>query len=762
MQTRTHAQKYFQKLSKGTGQEYFLDDDNNALLLSSHEKATPEKRISARKLRPAGGHHAGNVGGRMAPSPPAGYYRGSGERDGEDDYYQSSSQRSRGYDNHPYRRGHDDMMDIDDQDGLGYYPVEEDAMLLLQAQHNESSSSAAPRLYNRQFNRDNEDDSNFFALPSPAACGKRKADELKAAHMLAGSNSTATLALENDGIAALSRLREDGDSGGTKLPASLSVKRNRPVNLSLSIVNPIEGANFTANSMEPGTPWDSQIRALNVQRPPLTSHTPAPMPQASAVMMPANLATPAEQKQFVFRVQKLVRSGDAGGLRELLETSSNGVESRQQSFSREDIDDSNKRRRQNDDDVQKDAEAATVTESTVPAVIKLETETVNTAESKQSADDNDHEKTAKAQHDRLQMIARTLRDTAVPLITDALSIDPAICNQATVVEITRLLIEYGANASAVVDQQGNTALHLVAQHGLEKVGRLLLQKGCAINAINRDGDAAVHLAAIAGHGPFLEMLATLGANFHLRNGQALGPMDLAGFASKDPGEREVLRRSMLSAEPRLRTAVLYHPDFQSHAARKPSDWEGPDRLVNIMQRVRDRKEFPAYELDISAQFEKADVSLLGRVHSPEYLAFVSDLNQQFTAEQADGGWELGTALPFTPQVQRHLLRQRSVDLKASDAADTSFSAGTLTAARRAAGAVAHAVDLVLLGRNRNVFCAIRPPGHHAGYRGLLNGQDSHGFCIFNNVAAGAFHALEEHKCRRVAILDLDIHHGKRL
>jgi acetoin utilization deacetylase AcuC-like enzyme len=116
-------------------------------------------------------------------------------------------------------------------------------------------------------------------------------------------------------------------------------------------------------------------------------------------------------------------------------------------------------------------------------------------------------------------------------------------------------------------------------------------------------------------------------------------------------------------------------------------------------------------------------------------------------------------LPFTPQVQRFVMRQASEELKSSENCDTSFSVGTLKAARRAAGAVAHAVDRVMLGRNRNVFCALRPPGHHAGYNGLLDGANSCGFCIFNNVAAGALHALEEHQCERVAIIDLDVHHG---
>lgn len=66
-----------------------------------------------------------------------------------------------------------------------------------------------------------------------------------------------------------------------------------------------------------------------------------------------------------------------------------------------------------------------------------------------------------------------------------------------------------------------------------------------------------------------------------------------------------------------------------------------------------------------------------------------------------------------------------------------------------------------MGRNRNAFCVVRPPGHHAGVQGLLAGGESCGFCIFNNVAAGALHAISDERalCKRVAIVDLDVHHG---
>ncbi len=86
-------------------------------------------------------------------------------------------------------------------------------------------------------------------------------------------------------------------------------------------------------------------------------------------------------------------------------------------------------------------------------------------------------------------------------------------------------------------------------------------------------------------------------------------------------------------------------------------------------------------------------------------------------------------------------------------ADTSMSPGSLRAALHAAGAVVSAVDLVLSGHCKRAFCAVRPPGHHAEKTRAM------GFCLFNNIAVGAFHALETHGLERVAVVDFDVHHG---
>ena len=85
--------------------------------------------------------------------------------------------------------------------------------------------------------------------------------------------------------------------------------------------------------------------------------------------------------------------------------------------------------------------------------------------------------------------------------------------------------------------------------------------------------------------------------------------------------------------------------------------------------------------------------------------------------------------------------------------DTAMNPFTYKAALRAAGAVVMAVDLVMTGKTENAFCNVRPPGHHAERARAM------GFCIFNNVAVGAAHALEQHGLERVAILDFDVHHG---
>jgi acetoin utilization deacetylase AcuC-like enzyme len=86
-------------------------------------------------------------------------------------------------------------------------------------------------------------------------------------------------------------------------------------------------------------------------------------------------------------------------------------------------------------------------------------------------------------------------------------------------------------------------------------------------------------------------------------------------------------------------------------------------------------------------------------------------------------------------------------------ADTVASADSYRAALLAAGAAVSAVEAVVGGRAAGAFALVRPPGHHAEVDRAM------GFCFFNNAAIAAAHAVTELGCRRVLLLDPDVHHG---
>jgi acetoin utilization deacetylase AcuC-like enzyme len=85
--------------------------------------------------------------------------------------------------------------------------------------------------------------------------------------------------------------------------------------------------------------------------------------------------------------------------------------------------------------------------------------------------------------------------------------------------------------------------------------------------------------------------------------------------------------------------------------------------------------------------------------------------------------------------------------------DTIASPYSAEAAKKAAGGTIEAVDRVMRGELRKAFCAVRPPGHHAEPNHAM------GFCIFNNIAIGAAHAISRWGLERIAIIDWDLHHG---
>jgi len=85
--------------------------------------------------------------------------------------------------------------------------------------------------------------------------------------------------------------------------------------------------------------------------------------------------------------------------------------------------------------------------------------------------------------------------------------------------------------------------------------------------------------------------------------------------------------------------------------------------------------------------------------------------------------------------------------------DTIISPGSKDATRDAVGAILTAIDGVMKKDFKNAFCPVRPPGHHA------EKQKAMGFCVYNNVAVGAYYLLEKYKLSKLAIIDFDVHHG---
>lgn len=146
----------------------------------------------------------------------------------------------------------------------------------------------------------------------------------------------------------------------------------------------------------------------------------------------------------------------------------------------------------------------------------------------------------------------------------------------------------------------------------------------------------------------------------------------------------------------------------------------------------------------------------GHPECPERLSAVTDaLHAAFPeldwheAPRASRGQLLRA---HTPELLDQVLETRPSERMFLDP-DTVLSPASAEAGLRAAGAVVAAVDAVLGGHTTRAFCAVRPPGHHA------TADIAMGFCLFNNIAIGALHAMAAHGLERVAIVDFDVHHG---
>ena len=145
--------------------------------------------------------------------------------------------------------------------------------------------------------------------------------------------------------------------------------------------------------------------------------------------------------------------------------------------------------------------------------------------------------------------------------------------------------------------------------------------------------------------------------------------------------------------------------------------ECPERLESVLALLRD-----SGLLERLDRIEPRDVTdeELSWVHTPAYVRRVEDVCAN------GGGW-------FDP--------------------DTYALPRSCEAARRACGSALAATEAVLSGGARSAFAAVRPPGHHA------RPAQAMGFCLYNNIAVAAQYARERYGVERVAIVDIDVHHG---
>jgi acetoin utilization deacetylase AcuC-like enzyme len=166
----------------------------------------------------------------------------------------------------------------------------------------------------------------------------------------------------------------------------------------------------------------------------------------------------------------------------------------------------------------------------------------------------------------------------------------------------------------------------------------------------------------------------------------------------------------------MTTGYLFDPAYLAHKDPHHAHPESPARLAHIRDLLTARD---AFEAMVHLPATQTTYATLTAVHDPTYVLTIQRMSER--GIPVDG--------------------------------ETYVAQGSYEIALLAAGAVVNAVDAVMAGEVSNAFALVRPPGHHA------HASHGEGFCLFNNVAIAARHALDRHGLERVLIVDFDVHHG---
>lgn len=340
------------------------------------------------------------------------------------------------------------------------------------------------------------------------------------------------------------------------------------------------------------------------------------------------------------------------------------------------------------------------------------------------------------------------------------------------------------------DKTGNTALHLAARYRQPSVVELLLREVedgdvvSALQAKNKAGQTVLHAAAIGGClacvravlaacGGSSEQLCSIGDKRGLTPQQHAARRGFTAVAeallSWQEGGAVNGEREHQTSSQQAQTLILAPPECWAHHS---APWPRSRSLPEPPPENVGRLAVLAHPLLGSLRGQEAGnvvwdegprrvmLSDLLRVHDWNYVRRIQRLCEDLPLVGA-------TSAAPSQQVGATTQQVSASDLGYLDG-DTAISHGTWRAALAAAGAAIAAVDAVMEpgSATRNVFCAVRPPGHHAGPSGAVasvrDPNATNGFCIFNNVAIAAAYArciYRDRGAKKVALLDFDVHHG---
>ena len=149
--------------------------------------------------------------------------------------------------------------------------------------------------------------------------------------------------------------------------------------------------------------------------------------------------------------------------------------------------------------------------------------------------------------------------------------------------------------------------------------------------------------------------------------------------------------------------------------------EKKERLLSILDSIKEIKDF---QIDIE-EAPLANINDISLVHPKKHIE------------------EIFSLIP----------KKGLIGVEKEPYADTMLCSNSKNAILRSCGAGLSAANMIINKNKKRIFCAVRPPGHHA------ETVRANGFCFVNNIAVSAKYLQKKYKINKIAILDFDVHHG---